>query len=665
MNKPANHLSPTKLLEILSLSHKAVAVYSGINLRIEFANEAMLEFWKKERRVVGMTLEDGVPELQDKGLIERLKEVWQTGEDYQSRDQGAQLTVTGDLQWYQYDQDFRALINESGKTYAILHTAADVTPIIDCQDAVSSGLLREVELNRQLLLAHLNLQRSKDNFSSLVRHAPVAIAFLKGSDLEIELANEKILELWGRSESKVLGLSILNDTHNLFQTDQVRLLKRVLETREPYYGFSVQTQLLSVFSNFKRYFDVIYQPSINEDEEVTGVMVVATDVTEHSLSYQREQLLSQELVASHHKLAAINEKLQAANTELSDSKTLLEQISQELYTKEDQLRFLIDAAEIGTWELDMETLRIIGNERTRWWLGKHEHPYITMGEFYRSIHPDDYEQVSGAIRSAIRDPSKGQFHVEFQLTPEYAQPRFIAAKGIAIFNDEGQPVLFSGTLVDLSDRRKDNSRKDSPVQQNKVDKVEDEFKNLTFNKIGVEVSKMSTLINGVLHISRTHSGKLQLKKTMFDLDELILENILDAELTTRKHNFHYQKCPDTLVLADREKISFVIANLLSNAVKYSPEGGDIQITNAIIFDEFRVSVIDPGIGISPEAAARLFGRYCRVRDEETQEISGFGTGLYLSSEIIKSHNGHIWVQPNPKEKGSNFSFTLPNLPLSD
>ena len=71
-----------------------------------------------------------------------------------------------------------------------------------------------------------------------------------------------------------------------------------------------------------------------------------------------------------------------------------------------------------------------------------------------------------------------------------------------------------------------------------------------------------------------------------------------------------------------------------------------------------VSVKDEGIGIDTKDVNRLFERYYRVDNENMGTISGFGIGLYLSSEIIQRHDGNIGVE-SVLGKGSTFWFTLP------
>jgi signal transduction histidine kinase len=71
-----------------------------------------------------------------------------------------------------------------------------------------------------------------------------------------------------------------------------------------------------------------------------------------------------------------------------------------------------------------------------------------------------------------------------------------------------------------------------------------------------------------------------------------------------------------------------------------------------------VSVKDEGMGIKPADREKLFDRYYRVESGHTQHISGFGIGLYLSAEIIKRHDGNIWVE-SESGVGSIFYFSVP------
>ena len=108
--------------------------------------------------------------------------------------------------------------------------------------------------------------------------------------------------------------------------------------------------------------------------------------------------------------------------------------------------------------------------------------------------------------------------------------------------------------------------------------------------------------------------------------------------------------------ADRLRIEQVLNNLLSNAIKYSPDEKRIIVYSKKTPSELIVKVRDFGFGIPEEERNNIFERFYRTKDMPSS-ISGFGLGLYISRDIIRRHNGKIWVEP--EEKGSAFSFSLP------
>jgi two-component system, OmpR family, phosphate regulon sensor histidine kinase PhoR len=98
-------------------------------------------------------------------------------------------------------------------------------------------------------------------------------------------------------------------------------------------------------------------------------------------------------------------------------------------------------------------------------------------------------------------------------------------------------------------------------------------------------------------------------------------------------------------------------NLISNAVKYSANTTDISIQAYKKDDKAIVSLIDSGIGLTEEQKVRIFERFYRVEDKKFL-TSGLGMGLYISSEIIKSHGGRLLVTSQVGQ-GSKFSIELP------
>src|SRR6185503_18608970 len=98
-------------------------------------------------------------------------------------------------------------------------------------------------------------------------------------------------------------------------------------------------------------------------------------------------------------------------------------------------------------------------------------------------------------------------------------------------------------------------------------------------------------------------------------------------------------------------------NLINNAVKYSPNNKEIIVKAEKNGATATVSVRDFGIGMSAEDQKEIFQRFYRVNGHDAT-MPGLGIGLYISSEIIKEHNGEINVKSKLNE-GSEFSFVLP------
>lgn len=144
----------------------------------------------------------------------------------------------------------------------------------------------------------------------------------------------------------------------------------------------------------------------------------------------------------------------------------------------------------------------------------------------------------------------------------------------------------------------------------------------------------------------------------YDINQVLKDKIDIALQTTRKHKIILHGRVSKKIYGDKERIGQVINNLLSNAIKYSPKGGQISVIAEEMKKEVVVSVKDQGIGLSSAQQKKIFGRFFRAVDPESSSIPGLGIGLYISSEIVKYHDGRIWVE-SEKGKGSTFFFSIP------
>ena len=169
--------------------------------------------------------------------------------------------------------------------------------------------------------------------------------------------------------------------------------------------------------------------------------------------------------------------------------------------------------------------------------------------------------------------------------------------------------------------------------------------------------KLNDLINELLDVSKIHAGKLMLMQTEVEMDSFLSEVLGSMQQITSTHTISLEKNEPAKVKIDSLRLEQVIANLISNAAKYSPGKDQIIVNSVKSKDALVVSFTDFGIGIPKEKLSKIFNRFYRV-DELSQDFSGLGIGLFITSEIIKQHSGKIWADSKEGE-GSTFYFSLP------
>jgi chemotaxis family two-component system sensor kinase Cph1 len=170
-----------------------------------------------------------------------------------------------------------------------------------------------------------------------------------------------------------------------------------------------------------------------------------------------------------------------------------------------------------------------------------------------------------------------------------------------------------------------------------------------------QVNKLTDIVDELMDVTRIHAGRLELSKTDFNVMDMI-EECQEQCIADNKHSIYIYGNPNLVIHADRKRLEQVVSNLLTNALKYSLENGDIFIRFEKIDNKIKVAVTDNGIGIPEDKLTDIFDRFYRV-ENTSKSFSGIGLGLYISSEIIKRHQGQIGVESTLGE-GSTFWFVI-------
>jgi PAS domain S-box-containing protein len=180
--------------------------------------------------------------------------------------------------------------------------------------------------------------------------------------------------------------------------------------------------------------------------------------------------------------------------------------------------------------------------------------------------------------------------------------------------------------------------------------------------VGREVDRMVQLVEDLLEMARSESGRLPLRRETFDLATLaagIIETFaqraanFDVDLTMRVE-------ADVHVDADRNRITQVLLNLVDNALRHTPAGGSVCIRIAATETEALVVVEDSGVGIPYRDLPHIFERFYVVERSRARERSGTGLGLSIAKQLVEVHGGSIDAQ-SELGQGSTFTFRLPLL----
>ncbi|WP_419885261.1 response regulator [Paenibacillus sp. B-A-8] len=174
-----------------------------------------------------------------------------------------------------------------------------------------------------------------------------------------------------------------------------------------------------------------------------------------------------------------------------------------------------------------------------------------------------------------------------------------------------------------------------------------------------------TVINDILDFTKMESGKMEVEEHLFELRNCIQEVFSLFSIEAGKKNlelayFIDQKLP-RLLYGDMARLRQVLINLIANAVKFTNQGGVYLVASikSIVDHKMEVefTIMDTGIGISPEKCDRLFEPFSQLDSSMTRKYGGTGLGLAICKSLVGMMGGEIRVE-SMEEKGATFIFTI-------
>lgn len=357
--------------------------------------------------------------------------------------------------------------------------------------------------------------------------------------------------------------------------------------------------------------------------------------------------------------------------------TDLKNSEEKIKISEERLRLALNAGDIGVWDWDIE------NNLLTWTDQVYKIHRVSKANFKPTvknlldlIYKEDREVVKEAIDQSLNN--RTPYEINFRINTKDGQIRWVSTRAVVFCDSHGKPTRMLGATSDVTKQKQLEQEKNdflsmashelkTPITSLKlfIDLLcreaskSDSEKIVTYAKrIQDQANRLMELTNDLLDVSKVETGKLLLKKVIFNLNDFIKDIVADLQPTATKHKVIIKDIPNIKIFADRYRIYQVLVNLITNAIKYS-EDGKIIISAIKKEKEVIISVQDFGLGIPKHQQNKIFERLYQAKDSgQSKTYPGLGLGLYISKEIILRHGGRIWVE-SKKGKGSTFFFSLP------
>ncbi|KIA91694.1 hypothetical protein OC25_20240 [Pedobacter kyungheensis] len=599
---------------LIEESPMPIALYIGENMVIQVANRAILKAWGRDASVIGQELALALPELKDQPFLGILNQVRTTGVAYEAKEDKVLLLNNNVLQTFYFDFIYKPLKDTDGNVWGILNNATDVTELVN---------------------AKFKVEQSEALFRQMIYDAPVAIGILRGRDLIIEDANDDLLKIWGKSKA-VIGLKLLDGLPEIIGQPFPDLLDEVYNSGIAHYGYETMARLErnGVLGDF--YFNFVYDPIFGQDGQVSGIMVVANEVTgqviskmEAAKSEERFRNFMYDIPMATAYYETENLIIRLANDEMLRfwgkdksviGKTVVEAIPE--LNVQPFVSILQEVYQTGIiYHADQEEARLLidGREQKRWFSFTYKPLKDADGQVYAIIH-------------AAMDVTK-------QVQLQQQKDEFL---GIAS-HELKTPVTSIKAYAQVLERMIRNEG--------------DEKKANMVHKMDLQLNRLTGLIGDLLDVTKIQSGKMTFNPVEFDFDAAVEEIVEEMQHISSKHRIICALASKAIVFADKERIGQVITNFLSNAIKYSTDASEIEVITFSQDGEVILSVKDYGIGISKDMQHLVFDQFYRVDGNLQHTYPGLGLGLYISAEIIKSEGGRIWLE-SAAGQGATFFFAL-------
>jgi len=622
--------SQRKLRSVVESAPFPIGVYVGLEMRIQLANQSIIDIWGKGNDVVGKLYSDILPELENQNIFDQLRDVYNSGLPFHSKNTKLYLIKNGKRKTFYFNYSFTPLFDAEGNVYGVMNTAADVT-----------------ELN----VAKHKLEKNEQNLRNVILQAPVAMCIFRGADFTVEIANDLMLEFWGGTSDKIIGKPIFEGLPEVKNQGFEDLLHKVFTTGETHKSLAVPVTVPREGGIETVYIDFVYEAFRDESGAISGVMAVVIDVTEQVLN-RKEIEEAQEKA----RLAIESADLGPYEVDMLAGKIITSERFNEIWgvkgevTREKLIAFIhpedlavrdkAHAESLITGNLDYETRIIQGDDSEHWVKIKGT---VLFNENHKPV----------TLLGVIQDITEQKRFAE-ELTRQVSERTLQLQRS----NDD----LLQFAHVASHDLKE-------PIRKIKIftNMIENDYapilpeRGMTYlGKVQNATDRMFSMVEGVLAYSTINSSERPIEKVDLDVTFEHIETDLEIIMSQKQAVIKREPLPE--IEGAAVLLYQLFYNLINNALKFAKadEPPVIEISSSFIrkgtSELLKIEVADNGIGLDPDYSHRIFDAFTRLNTKDKYE--GTGLGLALCKKIVERHHGTITAE-GEMGKGATFIIELP------
>ncbi|MEO6489369.1 MAG: PAS domain-containing protein [Ferruginibacter sp.] len=639
--------SEQRFRETVKQAPVGITILRGNEFIVEMANDAYLQLIdRQETSFVGSPLFQSLPEVKE-SVHTLLDTVLNTGVPYHGNEVPVPINRYGKQEVFYFDFLYYPLKEADGNISGIIVTATEVS---------------------EKVTARKKIEESEERYHNLIYSSPSAIGILHGENLIITIANDAIIEIWGKGK-EIMGKSYFEALPELAEQGYREVFEKVYKTGVPFNAVETPVSILQNGTMEDKYYNFLLYPQRNINNEVDGIGIIATEVTSQAI------------------------------------------LNKQVHESEKRFRLLADSMPQLIWTADIEGRLNYFNKSVLDYSGL-ALDQINEDGWLQIVHPGERE---GNTKEWMNSIATGKdFSYEHRFKRYDGEYRWQLSRAIPQRDENGKIQMWVGTSTDIQEQKifvnelekqvhkRTKELADTNIELEKMNKelqsfayisshdlqeplrkiqtfssqiIEKEFQNLSdtgkekFQRMQNSAQRMQVLVNDLLTYSRTNTQERKFEK--MDLNKIIEE--VKEDLKEELQQKHATVEADEICEANIIPFQFrqLMFNLLSNSLKFANDNPAPHIkirsiiaegqklNNEELLKEIKychISISDNGIGFEQQYSKKIFEVFQRLHGKN--QYIGTGIGLAIVKKIVENHDGFITAK-GETGKGATFDIYIP------